>query len=45
MEGIWKRGELVEGAELKKNGVYKGDFKNGKKNGNGSYEWINGETY
>ena len=44
-EGLFKNNNKHKGSELNLSGLYKGDFKNEKKEGTGEFTWINGEYY
>lgn len=43
LEGIWMKNFIVKGAELRANSIYKGEFLNNKKHGEGTCKWLNGE--
>jgi hypothetical protein len=45
LEGTWKCGYILRGAELKSQSIYKGQFKNNKRSGEGECKWLNGESY
>lgn len=45
LEGHWIKGNIVRGAELRPQSLYKGQFKNFKKHGQGECRWLNREEY
>lgn len=44
-EGIFHNGHKLKGVEKYVNGIYRGDYKNGRREGLGRFEWSNGEVY
>ena len=44
-EGLFLGNEKVKGSELNSSGIYRGEFRGGKKEGSGEFEWTNGEYY
>jgi len=44
-EGIFHQGHKKKGVEKYIDGVYRGDFKDGRREGTGIFEWNNGEIY
>jgi hypothetical protein len=45
LEGFWVGNKLSKGAELRSLSIYKGQFVNNKKHGEGECKWLNGEEY
>lgn len=45
LEGHWRQGKIFKGIELRAHSIYRGEFKNNKKDGNGICNWLNGEEY
>jgi hypothetical protein len=44
-EGIFHHGHKKKGVEKYADGIYRGDYRNGKREGVGRFEWNNGEVY
>lgn len=44
-EGIFKNNYKVRGVEVNASGIYKGQFFNEKRSGDGEFEWLNGQYY
>jgi hypothetical protein len=45
LEGLWVGNKLSKGAELRSLSLYKGQFMNNRKHGEGECKWLNGEEY
>lgn len=44
-QGSWKKNQRVNGIEITKNGIYKGSYKNNKKEGQGEFHRHAGDIY
>lgn len=44
-EGRYNQNMKVEGSEKNRDGIYTGEFMNGKRHGKGKFTWYNGEIF